>query len=317
MMQIPFGHRLGRNPQVVMSTTPKPRAVLRDLQEKARAYAALQGLQNVKRWDRVVVTQATTDDNPALEEEVREGLYDLYAGTRLGRQELEGILLEDFEGALWNRDDIVANSLLHEDLPTLGNRIVGIDPSGWGVKVLETGIVPPPGEIGRGVETGIVVSALDSRRDVYTLGDYSGRMTPNDWANAAIDAYVRWKCRRMAPETNFGGPLVIANVKAAEQRRRIDGEDLPPINVLGVRASDGKRVRAEPVAGLTEQGRHHFVGLDGLALLVDQCCGWDPNEAWSPDRLDAMVHGVTALEPWQTATPTTMAVRRRGRVPRI
>lgn len=296
--QIPFGHRLGTNPQCVMSTTPKPRAALKRLQNAAAAWAAMGWAPGgVKRWDRVMVTRASTNDNPALEEEVREGLFDLYAGTRLGQQELEGILLDDFQGALWQRDAINKLRIEVPDLPTLGRKVCGVDPSTWGVKALETGIIPDPGEIGRGVETGIVVSGISAKRHVYTLGDYSGRMTPNDWANAAINAYVRWQCTRMAPETNAGGALVLANIQAAVAARRAAGEDLPPIRVLGVRAADGKRARAEPVAGLTEQQRHHMVGTH--LLLEDQMCGWDPNESWSPDRLDGFVWSVTALEPWK------------------
>jgi phage terminase large subunit-like protein len=84
--------------------------------------------------------------------------------------------------------------------------------------------------------------------------------------------------------------------------------------VDSIHASDGKRVRAEPVAGLTEQERHHFAGIEGQALLVDQMCGWDPNEPWSPDRMDAMVHSVTDLSPWLIRQRTRMAQKRRGLV---
>lgn len=308
--QVPFGHRLGRNPKVVMSTTPKPRPALRRLVALGRRLAE-HGTLPRKRWDRVMLTTATTDDNPALDAEVRAGLYDLYAGTRLGRQELEGELLDDFEGALWHREDIDALRIEAAYLPTLTRRCVGIDPSTWGVDV--GGRQVEEGEIIRGIETGMVVSGIAADKQVYTLADASKRCSPAEWAHRAIELYVQWKCAAIVPEVNMGGQMSVDLLRAAEKLMRIEHPDveLPYVIIDGVRAHDGKRVRAEPVAGLTEQRRHHHVGT--FPLLEDQLCGWDPNEAWSPDRLDAYVHAATWLKPWGASGGGTSASASRNR----
>lgn len=315
--QIPFGHRLGHNPQVFLSTTPKPRPVLKRLMESARSWRHSATIPR-KRWERVIIHTATTNDNPALDEEVREGLYDLYANSRLGRQELLGELLDDYDGALWQRPALDAHRISMEALPALTRKLVGVDPSMWGIKALDNAATPPDaGEIARGIETGIVCSGMALDRHVYTLEDASGRMTPNDWANAAISTFLRWGAHGIVPETNAGGPLVIVNIQAAEAARRLEHPEMPPIVLYkkdgkyGVHASDGKRARAEPVAMLTDQGRHHMVGT--LALLEDQMCGWDPNETWSPDRMDALVWSVFGLDPWgtQSRVGTSASTRRR------
>lgn len=308
--QIPFGHRLGPHPRVVMSTTPKPRAFLKRLIAFARAWRESGELPR-KRWERVVLTRGTTDDNPALDKEVRQGLYDEYGGSRLGRQELAGEMIDDFEGALWSRARIDALRI-HDvaDMPTLHRRCIGVDPSTWGVDV--GGRDPEAGELARGIETGIIVSGIDTKRHLYTLADYSKRCSPAEWGELTIVAYVRHHCAAVVPEVNAGGALVTANIAAAESLYRLKHPDCPPVRIKPVRASDGKRSRAEPVAALGEfpgqesddesiwdvaRGRHHMVGTH--ALLEDQLCQWDPNEAWSPDRLDAMVWTGHFFEPWK------------------
>jgi hypothetical protein len=116
------------------------------------------------------------------------------------------------------------------------------------------------------------------------------------------------------------GPAII---QGADKTRRLErpDEDRPPIRFyrekptrIGVTASDGKRARAEPVAALAEMKRHHMVGVH--PYLEDQLCGWNPDESWSPDRLDAFVWSITALKPWRTQTATSMGAVARGEIQR-
>lgn len=312
--QIPFGHRLGTHPRVVMSTTPKPRAFLKRFIGFSRAWAE-SGVTPPKRWERVVLTRGTTDDNPALDKEVRGALFDAYGNSRLGRQELQGELLDDFEGALWRRFRLDALRILDPaDCPTLHRRCVGVDPSTWGVDV--GGRDPEEGELARGIETGIVVSGIDTKRDLYTLADYSKRCSPAEWGELTVVAYITHHAAAVVPEVNAGGALVTANIAAAEAAYKLTHRDCPPIRVKPVRASDGKRARAEPVSALgefpggeqdedrtlwkPERARAHMVGTH--PLLEDQLCQWDPNEPWSPDRLDAYVWTGHYFEPWRRRT---------------
>lgn len=325
--QIPFSHRLGRNPQVVISTTPKPRPLLNRLVAHARVWRD-DGTTPINRHERVVVTRASSRMNPTIERDVVEGLYAEFGNSRLGRQELEGELLDDYEGALWSRERLDDLRVEPGMMPTLLRRYVGVDPSTWGLKENDRHALA--GTIGRGIETGIVVSGVDQRRDAYTLADYSRRATPAEWANVTLDAYKTWSCAGIVFETNAGGAMGPTIIQATDKARRLEhpSEDRPPIRFyrdpkspkrIGVIAADGKRARAEPVAALADgpigtPGRHHMVGVH--AYLEDQLCGWDPNESWSPDRLDALVWSITALAPWRTVAPASIGSQPRGSVAR-
>ncbi len=133
-------------------------------------------------------------------------------------------------------------------------------------------------------ETGIVVVGLAADGQLYVLADLSGRMTPLEWARRVVKALGDFHADRIIAEENNGGKLVEANLRAVWR-------DAP---YRGVRASQGKRTRAEPVAALYEQGRVHHVGA--FAKLEDQMCTWEPLTGQpSPDRLDALVWGVSDL----------------------
>lgn len=332
--QIPFSHRLGPNPRVIMSTTPKPRALLKRLVAYGRDWQA-HPERRPSRWQRVALTRASSRDNPAIDPDVVAGIYDLYGGSRIGRQELEGELLDDYDGALWRRHDDAGSGLDDLridplDLPTLVRKNVGVDPSTWGLKLGDR--QPDAGEIARGIETGIVAGGIAADRQVYTFTDESKRCGPSEWADIVLDVFwglrhpnpERWRCNDIVFETNAGGAMGPAIIRAQEKLRRVDHPnlDLAPVRfysrnagkIIGVQAADGKRARAEPVATLADTRRHHMVGV--LPLLEDQLCGWDPNEAWSPDRLDGMVWHVTALDPWRRASRSGMGVRPRGDVTR-
>lgn len=217
----------------------------------------------------VVVTVSSTFDNAAnLAPQFIADVMRRYSGTRLGRQELEAELIEDAEGALWRRSWIEEHR--RAAAPALVRIVVAIDPA---VTHTEDSN-----------ETGIVVAGCDEEGHAYVLDDRSLRASPNTWARRAMTAYEEFEADRLIAESNQGGELVEHTL------RMVDGD--APIKLI--RATRGKRTRAEPVAALYEQGRVHHVGR--FPALEDQLCLWDAtNGDPSPDRLDALVWAITEL----------------------
>ena len=225
---------------------------------------------------RVHVTRGRTWDNADnLSPDALAELQRKYGGTRQGRQELEGELLTDTPGALWSLAMIDAERV--DAAPQLDRVVVAIDPAVTSGEDSDL--------------TGVVVVGRAADR-LYVLADSSGRHTPDGWARIAADLAVEWAADRVVAEVNNGGDLV------ERVLRQVD-RDLP---YRAVRASRGKRVRAEPVAALYEQGRVHHVGT--FPELEDQLCSWTPDAAGSPDRMDALVWACTDL----------LEARRRPRV---
>jgi phage terminase large subunit-like protein len=255
-----FALRLGEHPQQVVTTTPRNVAVLKRILGNAST----------------VTTHAPTDANRAyLAESFLSEVEARYAGTRLGRQELEGLLLDDVEGALWATQTIERCRV--ETAPRLSRIVVAVDPAVTG---------------GAGSdECGIVVAGVLAEGPVtdwraYVLEDATVRGGPLDWARAAIAAMERHGAERLVAEVNQGGDLVESVL------RQVD----PLVPFRALRAGRGKGLRAEPVAALYEQGRVHH--LRGLGALEDQMCrmtlqGYDGKG--SPDRLDALVWAVHEL----------------------
>lgn len=250
-----FALRLGAHPQVCVTTTPRSVSVLRDLLKAPST----------------VVTHAATEANSAnLAQSFLEEVQRRYAGTRLGRQELEGVLLEDSEGALWSSALLEAHRV--EDIPELDRIVVAVD--------------PPAGSKSSADECGIVVVGVQTQGPpqswrAVVLEDASVQgASPSRWAQAVINAKDRWEAERVVAEVNQGGDMVSSVI------RQID----PLVPITAVHASRGKAARAEPIAALYEQGR---VGhLRGLSDLEDQMCrmtarGYDGKG--SPDRVDALV----------------------------
>lgn len=249
--QLRFGLRLGDNPQTVVTTTPRPRMLLRDLATR----------------DSTIVTRGSTFDNAAnLSPAALIELKARYEGTRLGRQELFGELLEDVEGALFT-SRLIDAARVH-DAPPLERIIVAIDPA---VTVTE-----------RSDETGIIVAGI-AKGDVYVLEDRTCKASPDGWARLAIDLFYKHKADRIVAEVNNGGDLVVQTLRTVD----------PNVPVKKVTASRGKHVRAEPVSAMYEQGRVHHVG--NLPDLEQQMTTWTPLDRESPDRLDALVWAVTDL----------------------
>jgi phage terminase large subunit-like protein len=252
--QMEFGLRSGPHPHWIASTTPKPRPLIVALNEDPR----------------VTVTEATTRDNPHLDESRKARIIARYAGTRLGEQEIEGRILADLEAALWNRANIeqYRQGVRSEDLHRI---VVGVDPQGR----------HKPGS-----ETGIVAAGIDQRTGhVFVLEDASLSGKPEEWAGMVIQVYRRWEADLVVAEVNYGGDMVRSTLEVADRS--------VPIRV--VTASRGKKVRAEPVSLLYEQGRVHHASL--FSGLEDQMCNTEPAdwERESPDRVDALVWAVTDL----------------------
>lgn len=217
----------------------------------------------------VHMTKGRTMDNAEhLSPRVLQALTERYAGTRLGRQELEAELLEDTEGALWNRAVIDANRV--QSVPEWKRVVVAIDPA------LSSGEDSD--------ETGIVAAARGTDGLLYVLSDWSGRYAPDAWAERAIMLYQEMRATMIVAEVNAGGELV------EKMLRQI----APHILFKPVRALRGKAERAMPIAALYEQGRVKHVG--SLALLEDQMCRFTGSAGTkSPDRVDALVWALTEL----------------------
>jgi predicted phage terminase large subunit-like protein len=268
--QLLFGLRLGADPRVVVTTTPRPTPIIRALVSERTTH----------------VTRGRTLDNAAnLAPQFLDAIVSQFQGTRLGRQELDGEILDDNPGALWRRSSIDAARVT--EAPDLRRIVVGVDPA-----VSATA---------QSDETGIVVAGLGLDGRWYVLADYSGRYAPDQWAARVVHAFRTHRADRVIAESNQGGDLVVANLRTVDST-------LP---VTTVHAKRGKALRAEPVASLYEQGRVSHVGT--LAALEDQMTAWDPSgDAASPDRVDALVYAVTELSA-SGASPAYMASADRAR----
>lgn len=246
-----LGLRLGTDPRVVVGTTPKP----------VRLLKAVRALPTC-----VITSGATYENVDNLAPAFREHIISRYEGTRLGRQELGGELIEDNPAALWKREQLEAGRVLKA--PDLVRVVVGVDPA-----------ISAKDESD---ETGIIVAGKGADGHAYVLDDLSLRASPDGWARAAVTAYHRNSADRIVAEVNQGGDMVENTVRTVDRN----------VAYSAVHASRGKYSRAEPIAALYEQGKVHHVGT--FAELEDQQCQWVPGDK-SPDRLDALVWAITAL----------------------
>ena len=253
--------RLGTNPKIILTTTPKRAPLMMGLIEEAASKPV-----------RVRITYGSTKENQGnLSEAYTEGIYGIYGGTRLAAQELDGQMLGAQEGALWT-EEMIEDHRRGGAPMGLPLRVVGVDPS----------VAERPTD-----ECGIVVlgSTADRdlyRREAYVLEDASVLGSPDVWANRVVAMARKWGCPVVA-EVNQGGALV------ANAIHTID----PTIKVYEVHSKVGKQLRAEPVSLAYQQGRVHHIGYH--AELESQMLDWIPGEGKSPDRIDALVHGLTAL----------------------
>ena len=256
-----FGLRLGEHPRAVVTTTPRNQGTLRDLLER----------------EGTVVTHAPTQANRAnLAEGFLEEVQRRYAGTRLGRQELDGMVLADTEGALWPAVRLAG--CVVDDVPALDRIVVAVDPPVSGHKGSDDcGIVV----------AGVVMRGAPQEWKAFVLEDATvSAASPLDWARAAIGAMERHGAERLVAEVNQGGALVESVI------RQVD----PLVPLRAVHATRGKVARAEPVAALYEQGRvFHVRGLAALEAQMGQMALRGYEGRGSPDRVDALVWALQDL----------------------
>ena len=253
------GTRLGSQPKIMVTTTPKRVPLLYKLIEESKT-------------GRVVITRGSTLDNSGnLSGAYLDAITGVYAGTRLAQQEIYGEMLDSVEGALWTEELVESG---RQGAMPLGIplRVIGVDPS----------VAENPRD-----ECGIVVCASTADRDLYkrhawVLEDASVHGSPDVWANKVVEMARKWGCPVVA-EVNQGGALVKNAIHTID----------PNIVVLEVHSKYGKALRAEPVTLAYEQTRVHHIGY--LGDLESQMYSWIPGEGKSPDRVDALVHALTAL----------------------
>lgn len=252
-----FGLRLGTRPRQLVTTTPKPIALIHRLLEDPRT----------------AVTRASTHANRTfLAPAFFDAVIGHYEGTSLGRQEIDGEVIEERTDTLWTRAMIEQARVAQA--PPLKRIVVGVD---------------PPASSREGADLcGIVAAGLGEDGLFYVLADESaGRLSPAEWAGKAIALYQRLEANAIIAEVNMGGEMVRAVLCQVDRT----------VPVVQVRATRGKLTRAEPVSTLYEQGKVRPVGRP-MRALEDQMCDFGVgglSDGASPDRVDALVWAVTAL----------------------
>lgn len=269
-----FGMRLygpkGDGPRGVVTMTPRPTATVQAI---------------LKRKGMVLTTGTTYENRDNLAEDFFTEIITDYEGTRLGRQELMGELLNALEGALWNHKQLDDLRVEFDEKREYRRVVVAID--------------PPASDGPTSAECGIIVAGTGVDSHAYVIADRSLKGSPAEWAAAAWRAADEFDADALVFEINQGGAMVRHTLQTARPK---SGK---PRRLLAIRATKGKILRAEPVAALYEQGRVHHV--ESLPQLEDQMCSYLPEEQAqrrktdtgegqvSPDRLDAMVYGVSEL----------------------
>jgi len=268
-----FGLRLGEHPRQIVTTTPRPLRLLKDI---------------ILRSDTVITKGNTRENLVNLAPPFVKAVVEKYEGTRIGRQELNAEILDDVPGALWSRALIDETRIRPVDsetpimLPHFARIVVAVDPAK---------------EMGESAaETGIMVVGKDESGHGYLLEDVSLNGSPEEWGRAAVEAADKWYADMLVYEANQGGEMVAAVLRAAARNMRDEGLRAADfVAIKPVHATRGKYVRAEPVSQLYEQKKIHHVGY--FPELEDQLCEYTPDGSmgYSPDRMDALVWGFTEL----------------------
>jgi phage terminase large subunit-like protein len=245
--------RIGKNPHAILTTTPKPIKWIKELMADKRT----------------ITTRVSTYANlQNLSPVFRQTILDSYEGTRWGRQELHGEVLEDVEGSLWKAD--MFHYVEPNKLPEFERIVIAVDPAGSANK--------------RSDETGIIVLGL-KEKVIYVLADYTGKYTPAGWAKMSHKAFDDWSADCIVAEKNYGGEMVKHTLESQSLYARI----------VMVHSRRGKELRAEPIVGLYEKERVLHVSDGTLIELENEMVEWVPGKGASPNRIDAMVHGATEL----------------------
>ena len=255
-----LGLRLGDDPRVAVTTTPRAVPLVQRLAAQAR------------KGREVVIGRGSTGENDSLPDRFHAAIASEYGGSQLARQEIDGELLEDIEGALWTRE-MLEHAREGAEVPQSARVVVAVDPPASAA----------------GDECGIIVVNLGVDGIARVVADCSiGGAAPATWAQQVANAAREWHADRVVAEANQGGAMVESVLRAADQ-------SLP---VKLVHASRGKSARAEPVAALYAAGRVRHLGV--FARLEDQLCGLLTGGSYagpgrSPDRADALVWALTEL----------------------
>lgn len=250
--QLQFGLRLGNNPQCVVTTTPRPTKIIKEL---------------IKDKTTVLTTGSSYENKANLADAFFDKIIKKYEGTTLGRQELYAEILEDIDGALWKMATIEKWRVFKQ--PEFKKIYVSIDPSGTSTQSSD--------------EAGIIGCGLGSDDRGYIIEDDSRIMAPNDWAKSGILMYNSLQANAIVAEVNQGWDMVKTIIHNLN----------PNIPVIPVTARKGKWLRAEPVQMLYQQGRVSHIG--NFPKLEEEMTTWTDDSDWSPNRMDAMVHGITSL----------------------
>lgn len=250
--------RIGKHPRIIVTTTPKNKPLVKMLVKRALAEDG-----------KYHMTSGSTYENFAnLSQTAIDELRAQYEGTRIGRQELYGELLEDIEGALWRQSELDRDRI-YEEPERLARVVVAVDPATTNNEGSD--------------ETGIVVAGKDPLGNGYVLADYSIKASPLEWAKRVVEAYDAHQADSVVVEVNNGGDMIPTLLRQVR----------PSLPIREVRATKGKRLRAEPIAAMYEQGRVHHVNTH--ERLEEQMTSWTPEDPKSPDRLDALVWALTEL----------------------
>lgn len=255
--------RLGEHPQILTTTTPKRLPAIEELIHEAESQRGT-----------ILIRGRTIDNAANLPSNYLETLWYKYHGTHLWKQELEGLMMEQVDGALWT-EELIGSARALSLLPPLPYRVVAVDPS----------VAENPRDTCGIVVVGATGGRELHKRHAYVLEDASVHGSPEVWVKAVVDAARRWQCPIVA-EGNQGSELVRMALKSCE-----GGDGIP---VYLVNATQNKRTRAEPVSIAYQAKRVHHVGW--LGDLESEMTSWIPETSKkSPDRMDALVWGVTAL----------------------
>ena len=250
-----MGLRLGQNPRVVVTTTPKPVKLIRAL---------------LASPDCAVTRGGTRENADNLAPGFLDAILKQYEGTRLGRQELEAELLEDMPGALWSRDQIERARV--DEAPVLRRVVVAIDPAASAGEDAD--------------ETGIVVAALGQDSQGYVLDDLSGRFSPHDWASRALEAYRAHRADRIVAEVNNGGAMVEATLRVLDA-----GVSYKPVHASRGKLARAEPVAALYEQGRI----HHVGAFPALEDQMCAFTGGPLAHLASPDRVDALVWALSEL----------------------
>ncbi len=245
--------RLGKEPKCIITTTPRPTKLLKDL---------------VKRDDVRLIKGSTFDNVENLPASTIRMLRERYEGTTIGKQELYAEIIDMNENALFKHNNIHDNRV--KKAPQLTKIVVGVDPAVTSNKNSD--------------ETGIIVAGRDIDNHYYILDDKSGIFSPDIWIKKAIELYYHYQANKIVCEVNNGGDLILKLLQVQDAS----------VPYQSVRASRGKMTRAEPVSSLYEQNKVHHVGY--FKDLEEQMCSWTGETTDSPDRMDALVWSITALQ---------------------